>query len=180
MTKTKKIIIGTIISIGALGGLMAYAAPGSLCEGSGGMFAGKHNGMRGDFIAKRLNLDDIQKQNLEYLKNTMMEQMQPHKDNHPREKIMELLSEPTLDQAKALSMLEQRGAAMKESAPTVIAAIATFTDSLSDEQRTEIRSMMDQFKQHRGGPFGRHMGKHMGGPFGSPAGNGQPNDAIAE
>ncbi len=180
MTKTKKIIIGTIISIGALGSLIAYAAPRKLCEGPGGMFAGKHHGMHGDFTARHLNLDDIQKQNLEYLKTTMMEQMQLHKDSHPRGKIMELLSEPTLDQAKALSMLEQRGAAMKEAAPTIIAAIATFTDSLNDEQRTEIKSMMDQIKRHRGGSFGGRMGKHMGGYFDDTAGYGQPNDTIAE
>jgi len=63
MTRTKKIVLGTLISIVTLGGLISYAAPGHHCGKFGGM-----NGDKAEFIVSRisskLDLNDEQKLNL--------------------------------------------------------------------------------------------------------------------
>ena len=166
MTKTKKVIIGTIVSIVTLGGVAAYASP----DGCGGMHKG------GDFLSKRLDLTEDQKQNLVNLRKTMREQVQAnHGDAKPREKISALLSQPTLDQTKVFAMLEERTTKMKASAPTVISAIATFTDSLTNEQRAEMQKMMAKFGERREGRMGG-----MGKPFGFPFMGGRHADDKAE
>lgn len=177
MTKTKKIIIGTIISAVTLGGVAAYASP----DGCGGKHRGGMMHKGGDFIAKRLNLDETQKQNLENLRKTMREQMEAnHADTKPREEISALLSEPTLDQTKLLALMEERATKMKASAPTVVAAIATFTNSLSNEQRADMQAMMKKFGERRKGRMKGGMGKPFGFLFGGRPMDGQHPDDKPE
>lgn len=146
MNKVKKIIIGTVVSLGIVGGLATYAT-----AFHGG---GIHNCHKSAYLANYLNLNDEQKQNLENLKTTIAEEKKAHHENHPREQIMELLSEPKLDQEKALAILNERFTAIQTSAPKVIAAMATFTDSLADDQRAKLKGMIERFGKHRGLPFG--------------------------
>lgn len=154
MTKTKKFIIGTLISVVTLGGLVTYASAGKHCGERGGM-----HGKKAEFMIKRisskLDLNDAQKQKLEAVKTTMMEQMKSHQENHPKQKIKELLSAPKLDQEKAVSMVNERSEKMKQAAPKMIATIAEFTDSLNAEQRAEMQKMMEKFGKHRGKHFGK-------------------------
>lgn len=157
MTKVKKIVIGTLISIVTLGGLIACASPGH---------HGKFGGMNADkaeFIVSRisskLDLNEVQKQNLESLKDTILEQKKLAKgdNNDPRETVKALLSQPVLDEAKVQSLVEERTTRVHLAAPKVISALANFTNSLNDEQRAEIIKMVDKFGKHRG-PFGRGFG----------------------
>jgi flavin-dependent dehydrogenase len=148
MTKLKKIVIGTVVSLGIVGGLATYAT----AYHGGGMYKCHKSG----YLAKHLDLNEVQKQNLENLKTTIAEEKKAHKENHPREKIFELLSAPKLDQDKALTMLNERTTDIQKSAPKVIAAIATFTDSLNDDQRAKLKDFMTRFgHKYRGMPFGR-------------------------
>jgi len=156
MNKVKTIIIGTVVSLGIVAGLATTA---SAYRYGGGMY----NGGKSEFLANYLNLNEVQKQNLENLQTTMTKERETHQENHPREKIMELLSEPKLDQEKALAILEERSTEIKKSAPKVIAAIAAFTDSLDDDQRAKLKEVMERFGKYRGMPFG--------GRFGGPLGN---------
>lgn len=155
MTKAKKIVIGTLISVVTLGGLISYASPGEHFGKFGGM-----NEKRVEFIIERvsskLDLNDIQKQNLIALKDTVKKQRDLNKQNNPREELKALLSAPVLDETKVLTMLEARTTKMHLAAPTIVSAIADFTNSLNNEQRTEIMAMADKFKKRRGGRFGRH------------------------
>lgn len=153
MTKTKKIIIGTLISVVTLGGLVTYA-------GSGNHW-GKHGGMsehKAEFIMSRisskLDLTDVQKQNLVALKDTLQAQRKLHKPNSPRAELMALLSEPVLDETKVLAMVEERANTLQQAAPTVVSAIANFTNSLNDKQRNEIKEFANKMGKHRGGRFG--------------------------
>jgi Spy/CpxP family protein refolding chaperone len=145
MNKVKKIIIGTVVSLGIVGGLASYATA---------YHGGMRNCHKSEFLAKHLNFNEVQKQNLENLKTTIAAEKKAHHENHPREKIMELLSEPKLDQEKALAILNERFTAIQTSAPKVIAAMATFTDSLADDQRAKLKGMIERFGKHRGMPFG--------------------------
>jgi len=145
MNKVKKIIIGTVVSLGIVGGLASYATA---------YHGGMRNCHKSEFLAKHLNLNDAQKQNLETLKTTIEAEKKAHHENHPREKIMELFSTPTLDQEKALAILNERATEIQKSAPKVIAAIAAFTDSLDDDQRAKLKQVMERFGKHGGLPFG--------------------------
>ncbi len=157
MTKTKKIVIGALISVVTLGGLISYASPGEQC---GGRFGGM-NEQRAEFIVNRisskLDLNDVQKQNLIALKNTLKEQRETHKQANPREALMELLSSPVLDETKALALMEERTTQMHLVEPTVISAIANFTNSLSNGQREEIKQFANKMGKHRRGPFGHRQ-----------------------
>lgn len=154
MNKVKKIIIGTVVSLGIIGGLATYATA---------YHGGGINCHKSEYLANYLNLNDEQKQNLANLKTTIAAEKKAHQENHPREKIMGLLSEPKLDQEKALAIMDERFTAIQTSAPKVIAAIATFTNSLTDDQRAKLKEMMERFGKYRGMPFG--------GRFGGPLGN---------
>ncbi len=154
MTRTKKIVLGTLISIVTLGGLISYATPGHHCGKFGGM-----NNDKAEFmvsrISSKLDLNAEQKQNLVDLKDTILEQKQKHKGQNPRDILKTLLSDPVLDEATILSIAEERTTAMNQAIPQVVSALATFTNSLSNEQRTEIIEMTERFGKHRRGPFGK-------------------------
>jgi len=159
MTKTKKIVIGALISVVTLGGLISYASPG---------LHGKFGGMtekKAEFIINRisskLDLNDVQKQNLVALKDTLKQQRDIHHKDNPREAIMSLLSEPVLDETKVLAMMEARTTQMHLAAPTVISAIADFTNSLSNEQREEIKSFADKFRNRGGRHFDGRFNKQL-------------------
>ncbi len=140
MSKTKKIIIGSLISIM---GLTSYVAVGD-SDNNRGLFSGMHH-KGSEFIAKKLDLNKQQKQNLDSLKQTMQKL---HQDNNPHKEIKALLSDPQLDQAKLVALLEKRADNLKASAPNVASAIAGFTDSLDDKQRAKIQAIMDKFGKH--------------------------------
>lgn len=156
MTKTKKFIIGILISFVTLGGLIAYASPFEHFGRFGGM-----NDQKVEFIinriSSRLALDAAQKLNLIALKDTVKQQRALHTKNNPREELVKLLSVPVLDEAKILTLVEARTTQLLLAAPTVVTAIANFTNSLSDEQRAEIVKIANNFSKHRSGRFGRHF-----------------------
>lgn len=148
MTKVKKMIIGTVFSVVTLGGIVAYAT----ADGCG-KFSGMQN-KGSEFIlnrvSSRLSLSTEQQQKLASLQKTMMTEMQIQREKHPRNQIIELISEPKLNQQKALAIMEERSKKMVVSAPKIITAMADFTDSLNDEQRADLKQMINRFSMHRG------------------------------
>jgi len=156
MTKTKKIIVGTLISVVTLGGLITYASPAEFC-GKPGAMSDKKIEFIINRVSSKLDLDAVQKQNLIALKDTIKTQRALHQKHNPREELAKLLSVPVLDESKVLTMLEARTAQLNQAAPAVVTAIANFTNSLNNEQRAEIVKMANNFAKHRGGRFGRHQ-----------------------
>lgn len=158
MTKAKKIIIGTLISIVTLGSLITYASPSNHFARFGAM-----NERKVTFIINRisskLDLDASQKQNLIALKDTIKKQRTLHQQNNPREELVKLLSVPVLDEVKVLAMMEERMTKLHLAAPSVVTAIANFTNSLNNKQRAEILKIANKFK-HRGRSFSRHFGNN--------------------
>jgi hypothetical protein len=143
MTKVNKIVVGALIAVVSLIGV-------------GTCVADNMGYQKSAFIAKKLELNEVQKANFENLKKVISEQRQASETNKMPEEVKALLSAPVLDQYQALTLFEQKAAKMKESAPIIIAAIANFTDSLSTEQKVkaqEMMEMMEKFGRHRGGEF---------------------------
>lgn len=140
MTILKKMIISGVISIVTLGGLIACTGP-SHHEG----FAKK-----GEFIAKRLDLNEDQKQKMDNLFATIKAEIEEHKGTSPKQQIIALLDKPELNQKEALAILKQRTNKIQESAPEVVNSIAEFTNSLNDEQRAKIQELLAKDRPNRG------------------------------
>ena len=158
MTKSKKIILASVLSVLTLGGFAAYAGAGEHCGfGSHGFgMQGFNPEKRADFMLQRmtnkLDLNTAQVANLKAVQQLFAEHFKEKKAQKGGE-LLALLDAPSLDQAQALHILESRGAERKAKAPEVIAAIATFTDSLSNEQRVKLKEILQQFPRRAG--FGK-------------------------
>ncbi len=150
MTRTKKIIIGALLSVVTLGGLVSYAGSGGHHGKFGGMSAEKAERMVSR-VSSKLDLNEEQKLNLVNLKDTILEQKQKHKGESPKDILKTLLAEPVLDESALLNIAEERTTAMNQAIPQVVTALATFTNSLSDEQRAKIVKFVDKFSKHRRG-----------------------------
>ena len=61
-----------------------------------------------------------------------------------------LLQEPNLDQSRALEMVRQKTEIINQEAPRVIASLAIFLDSLSDEQKQQLQQFIEK-RHHRHG-----------------------------
>jgi len=150
MTKTKKFIIGTLLSVVTLGGLTAIAGPGHH-----GKFGGM-NAEKAEFIVNRisqkLELNEVQIQNLNTLKDTMLSLKAERKERNP-ELIKAMLADPILDEATVLHMIQERSNRINQKAPQVVTALANFTNSLNEEQRAQVIKGVDKFSKRRGGRF---------------------------
>jgi len=146
MSKRSKILIASILGLVTLGGVSAFAGNG----------CGFNPEKRAEFMLKRvtskLDLNEAQASNLKAVQTQFMQHRKEHQNG--RTELVALLDTPTLDQDKALSLVKQRSEMMKEKAPTMIALIADFTNSLNDEQRGELKQMIEHFP---GRGFGRHF-----------------------
>lgn len=160
MTKGKKIILASVLSVLTVGGFAAYAGSGEHCgfghQGFG--MQGFNPEKRTDFMIKRLtyklDLNEVQVSNLKAVQQLFSQYLKESKAQKGGE-LVSLLEASSLDQAQALHILESRGAERKAKAPEAIATVATFTDSLSDEQRAELKEILQHFSQRAG--FGKAL-----------------------
>ncbi len=150
MTKRKKCFLAVVLGVLTLGAFTAYAGSGHGCGGW------KHGGdpeKRAAFMEKRmtkkLDLNESQVAKLKTVQQIFIDFHKQRKEN-TRQELLSLLDAPELDQSKALSLLEDRGAQIRKTAPQMIAAIAEFTNSLSDEQREKMKKVIQKFSKHGG------------------------------
>lgn len=161
MTKRKKIILASALSILTLGGFAAYANAGDHCGfGQHGFgMQGFNPEKRAGFMIKRmthkLDLNEAQVTNLTAVQQLFSQHFKEKKAKKGGE-LLSLLDAPSLDQAQALHIMQGRSEERKAKAPEVIAAIARFTDSLSNEQRAELKDTLQNFSRRAG--FGKKAG----------------------
>jgi len=100
-------------------------------------------------IVQSLNLTALQKQSLVSFQELMSSHRQAvYEQNNMQQEIVSLLTEPTLDQEKAVALVKMRTAQVDEFAPVAITALARFTDSLSTEQRDLIKNRINDLQQN--------------------------------
>lgn len=141
MKPMKTIIISTLI-IGTVAlGASAYANRG------GDRF---QNHMI-EKITKRLELTDTQVMALDNLVDEVIETRQLMKGDgeNMRTEISGLVASDTFDQGKALSMINDRAAALQNNAPELVAAAAVFFDGLDSTQKEEINNFAEQMHKGR-------------------------------
>lgn len=104
-----------------------------------------------DKVTRELDLDQAQRDRLVSLKDELLQVhasvREERKDVH--DEILELLSQPQLDRARVLSMINERADAVREHAPQLVDAAGDFYDSLTAEQRKELREhALERWEHH--------------------------------
>ena len=145
MKRSTKIFTTFALTVGLIGGA---AAVGKQKFGS----QEKRAGYVVAYIADELELDAVQTQALDVLKDQMLSARQTIKAKSIREEATALLNAETFDRAQALELINAKTASVNEQAPDLVNAVGDFLDSLNSEQKNEMLEIM---KEHRG-----HKGRH--------------------
>ena len=97
-------------------------------------------------ITDELNLSELQVEKLESVKDyalNLRKEMKPkHESTH--RKFISLLSQPTLDQEKLTSIINEKTALVNEKAPEIITLLAGFYDELNSEQQTLLQEALEK------------------------------------
>ena len=141
MKTIKIIILGSVILGTAALGASAYA------NRDGDRF---HDRMI-DKISTRLDLNDTQVMALNGLADELKETRQLMKGDGDsmRTEMRTLVTSNTFDQGKALSMINDRAAALQNNAPELVAAAAVFFDGLDSAQKEKITELADKMRKGR-------------------------------
>ena len=100
---------------------------------------------RGEWLVEKvtdeLELNDSQRAKLETVRQEiLMVRKDMHADRQSmREEVLVMLDQPQLDRQKVLSLVEKKTASINQHAPQVVNALGESYDSLSEEQRNEVR-----------------------------------------
>ena len=142
----KRTFIGLFGATVLVGGLAACS------HGHHGPFSGQMNEedatkMRTrmvERVGKELDLDATQKQNLNTLADKLREQRLALMSgaNDPRAEVQALVAGPKFDRDRAQGIVTAKTDALRGKSPEVIAAAATFYDSLKPEQQQKVRDFM--------------------------------------
>lgn len=146
MKRSTRIIAIAVVALGVTSTVFAFGAHKGWRMGP----ADKAEFMTGK-ITEKLELNATQQQNLQVLSATILDIMSDVRSGRGEhmETVQQMLSEPTLDQVKALEMIRQKTEMVNAKAPEVIASIAGFLDSLDSEQKQQLREHMKNRMHHR-------------------------------
>lgn len=165
MSKLKKVVVGSLIAI-SLGSIGALTAGGFEHRWGG-------NGEMAEIIAEKmmkhaireLDLTAAQQANLQALQQKLIALRTEGRmeKQTTRKAIMEQLTQPSLDQDLVLRMVRERLAMAEQRAPDLIAALATFSDSLTAEQKNKVKEKIAKDQGHHKGHHGDHHEGHRKG-----------------
>ncbi len=142
MKHIKKIIVGTLIIGTAALGASAYA------DRSGDGFKSRMI----ERVSSRLELNESQEAALNTFSAELMEtrELMRGDSGDIRAEMSELLTADTFDQGRALSMINDRAAALQNNAPELVAAAAVFFDGLDATQKEQISEFAQKRRHGRG------------------------------
>jgi len=154
-TWIKNTLIAALGASVALGG-MAFASNvrgGCGWHGGGHMSEADMAKFRDKIIdraSSELSLDATQRQNLVALADTLHAQRQTlmPSGSNPREQLQALIAGERFDASRAQSLVLEKTEALRTASPAVIAAAATFYDSLKPEQQQKLRDFMARGGHH--------------------------------
>ncbi len=136
MKHVKKIIVGTLIVATTALGASAYANRDS----------GKFQDRMIERISKKLELTDTQKEALATFGAELAETRELMRGGSTdiRSEMSALVTADTFDQGKALTMINDRAAALQNNAPELVAAAAVFFDGLDASQKEQITKFAEK------------------------------------
>lgn len=100
-------------------------------------------------VSEELKLNDLQRSKLAVVKGELAAiatQLRNERES-VHSTVDELLSQPTLDQARLTALITQKTTFINERTPALVTALAGFYDSLAPEQQARIR---EELKEHHG------------------------------
>ena len=106
-----------------------------------------------DRVARRLDLDEAQKQKLAVVATKVQEQRKALRGaGDPRAVIQQLVAGEKFDRTKAQAFIGEKTAAVSTKSPEVIAALGDFYDSLNPAQQARVREFLERRGRwwHRG------------------------------
>lgn len=118
-------------------------------------FAHKSPQERADWLVKKTNhelkLSEAQLGKLNALKDELLAAHREYRKRHgdTRKAVDELLSQPTLDQARVLAIIKERTREVDDKAPQVVSAFADFYDSLNPTQQKKLHDDIDSWMKRR-------------------------------
>ncbi len=154
MKLSTKIIIAVLIVAGGTGAVYAFGK-----HGHWHMTPEEKVEFVTERVTKKLELDSQQQQNFTALAETVAQIMIDARAAKQAQidEIVQLLQEPSFNQARALEMVQLKTQTVNEKAPLVVSSLAVFLDSLDAEQKSKLQ----EFVEYR-----RHGGHHRhGGHF---------------
>lgn len=140
-------LFGAALLFGGLGAVWAHKH----AHGWRSMSEADITQMKARFVeraAGQLALDAAQKQRLQVLADSVQAQHQALRGagTDPRAELQSLVAGSSFDRAKALSLLQDKTAAVQAQGPAVVGALADFWDGLNAEQQQKLRDMMDRHR----------------------------------
>ena len=139
MSKTLIIVLVVVALIALVGGGLAWAKHRGYCR-HGGL------GYVQERLSEKLALDASQQEKLQTLGGTVagLRDQWLESRRQGRGELLELLTASTLDRERAESLLETRHRAWQEHGRDLVAAFGDFSDSLSKEQREQLRGIIEK------------------------------------
>lgn len=147
MKKRNKIIVAAVTGIVLVTGIAACGHHRSPEERADYMV---------EKITSNLELTAPQVTQLEQLKDELMkarQSMLAERESMHKE-VTALLSQPTLDQERALKLVHDQTESVNQKAPQLVSAFAGFYDSLTPEQQTKLREKVEEYRHDHG--YWRH------------------------
>ena len=101
-------------------------------------------------VSDDLKLNDAQLGKLNTLKDELLAVRGDYKQrrSETRKAVDELLSQPILDQSRALALVTDRTQEVNAKAPRVVSAFAAFYDSLTPEQQKKLHDEVTERMKH--------------------------------
>lgn len=149
-TWIKRCLIGAFSATLLLGGL---AACSHRQHHGGSMTDADISQLRERFINKasrELTLDAAQKTKLGLLADALKAQRSALLGGgaNPRAELAAVLAGAQFDRARAQALIDGKTGALRDKAPTVVAAMADFFDSLNPEQQQKVRDFLAHGRGH--------------------------------
>ncbi|WP_455202247.1 Spy/CpxP family protein refolding chaperone [Kaarinaea lacus] len=108
---------------------------------------------RGEWLVEKvtdeLELNETQQAKLEAVRQEILAVRKDTLEDRQtmREEVLAMLDQPQLDRQKVLAMVEKKTTSINQHAPQVVNALGEFYDSLSDEQRNEVREHFSEMSE---------------------------------
>ncbi|MFC1665724.1 Spy/CpxP family protein refolding chaperone [Pseudomonadota bacterium] len=142
-TRTKRIIY-IVGGVAAMSGVMAYGAHRYHHDP-------EHRAQwMVEKVSKKLELSTEQQSKLKGVRDVLMNTAKSfgNERTNVHQEVMDAIQETKLDRQKALAIVTKRTDSVREQAPSIVAAIGDFYDSLTPEQRAKVREKIEDHKPH--------------------------------
>ena len=155
MRKRAIILIATILSLGVASSAFAHYRHHGYGYGEHGNGFAKHIERN---LTEKLELNETQQAELQQLTESLMTSRKSFRKQRffDFDEVVTLLESNQLNQQRALEMVRARLAMIESQAQEIIASASGFTDSLTAEQRAELKEIIEQRvsgRQHRNRKF---------------------------